>query len=152
MSESDKKVLVEQYKIYVDSALRVTEQRNQTNKYYISLLSGLIAIVGIIFNIESLDSLKMPFVVIAILGIMLCILWFLNIRSYKQLNTAKLEHVMPQIEEHLPIKCYKIEWDFLDKGKNKVKYTKLTWIDSWLPVIFVIPFILLLFYIIPVLL
>ena len=40
--------LLEQYKLYVEMADRVGTRRAQTNRFYISLLSGLLAVLSIV--------------------------------------------------------------------------------------------------------
>lgn len=58
---------------------------------------------------------------LSIIGIILCITWFIHIGSYRQLNDAMLE-IIKVIEGDLPYSCYTKEWD---KIKEK-KYIKLT--------------------------
>jgi hypothetical protein len=43
--EAFKQHLLEQYNLYVEMADRITTRRAQTNRFYISLLSGLLALL-----------------------------------------------------------------------------------------------------------
>ncbi len=44
---SDRQILFEQYKLYVQMADNISERRNQTNRFYITLLSGLFTVLAI---------------------------------------------------------------------------------------------------------
>ncbi|MCK4735084.1 MAG: hypothetical protein KAT65_21710, partial [Methanophagales archaeon] len=46
--EAFKQHLLEQYKLYVEMADRISTRRAQTNRFYISLLSGLLALLSIV--------------------------------------------------------------------------------------------------------
>jgi hypothetical protein len=72
----------------------------------------------------------------AIAGILLCVLWFNIITSYRDLNTAKWE-VVQQIEERLPISPYAAEWDAVERGRNPRLYRPLSHIERVVPWIFV---------------
>ncbi len=83
--------------------------------------------------------------VVAILGLILCLIWFINIRSYKQLNAGKFK-IIGEMEEQLPFSCYKKEWEILGKGKESKKYLQLTRVEQYVPFILAIPYLLLLVY------
>ena len=70
--------LIEQYKLYVEMADRVSTRRAQTNRFYISLLSGLLALLSIVVTREVFNGiLSVIFVAVGILGIVLCFLWYI---------------------------------------------------------------------------
>ncbi|CAK7056143.1 hypothetical protein [Tissierella sp.] len=141
--EVDEEMLLEQYKLFVDSAHKVTEQRNSTNKFYISLLSGIITAMILFFEkIASDDYLEVILFVVGCLGTMLCYAWYSNIKAYKQLNSAKFK-VIHEMEQYLPISCFDREWEILGRGENKDKYLKLTSIEEKLPILLAIPYILI---------
>jgi len=136
--------LLEQYKLYVEMADRISERRMQTNKFYISLLSGLLALLSILVSVGKLNQ-TLIFVIISLLGIVLCILWHINIRSYRQLNSGKFK-VIHEMEQFLPFPCYDREWEVLGEGKEKTKYLQLTRVEKYIPVILAIPYIFLFLY------
>ena len=109
--------LLEQYKLYVEMADRISERRMQTNKFYISLLSGLLALLSILVSVGKLNQ-TLIFVIVSLLGIALCILWHINIRSYRQLNSGKFK-VIHEMEQDLPFPCYDKEWEILGEGEKK---------------------------------
>ena len=50
-------------------------------------------------------------------GILLCLLWILFIKNYKQLNSAKFE-VINRLELQLPARPFNNEWETLQKSKK----------------------------------
>ena len=136
--------LLEQYKLYVEMADRISERRMQTNKFYISLLSGLLALLSILVTTEKFNQ-SLVFIVVSMLGMALCILWHVNILSYRQLNSGKFQ-VIHEMEQHLPFPCYDREWELLGEGKEKSKYLQLTRVEKYIPLILAIPYIFLFLY------
>jgi len=136
--------LLEQYKLYVEMADRISERRMQTNKFYISLLSGLLALLSILVSVGKLNQ-TLIFVIVSLLGIALCILWHINIRSYRQLNSGKFK-VIHEMEQFLPFPCYDREWEVLGESKEKTKYLQLTRVEKYIPVILAIPYIFVFLY------
>jgi hypothetical protein len=138
--------LLEQYKLYVEMADRISNRRGQTNRFYISLLSGLLALLSIVVGSHIFsDFPSVVFIVVAILGLALCILWNINIRSHRQLNSGKFK-VIHEMEQHLPFPCYDKEWEILGEGKEGKKYLQLTRVEQYVPFILAIPYLLLLIY------
>jgi hypothetical protein len=139
--------LLEQYKLYVEMADRVSSRRVQLTSFYISILSALLALLTITNNKDLFQgSQNFVILVIAILGLCLCIAWSANINSYKQLNSLKFK-VIHEMELHLPFPCYKREWDILaDDKKHKKRYFRLTAVEQYVPILLAIPYIFLLVY------
>lgn len=143
-SEKFNKYLLEQYKLYVEMTDRISERRIQTNKFYISLLSGLLALLSILVSVDGLSQ-HLIFIIVSLLGIALCVLWHTNIQSYRQLNSGKFK-VIHEMEQFLPFSCYNKEWEILEKGKENSKYLQLTKVEKYIPLILSIPYILLFLY------
>ena len=125
----DKELLLNQWQTCVDMANSVSQRRDNMNNIFITLNLAIMAAVSITWDIKSL------FILIA--GITICILWILNIRNYKLLNTAKF-NVINSIEEKLPSAPFKDEWQFL---KNSKKYMYSTTLERILPITFIILYI-----------
>jgi len=139
--------LLDQYKLYVEMADRISARRGQTNSFYISLLSGWLAFISIGFN-KSLfaGSQNMVLLAVAILGLVLCFLWHINIRSYKQLNSAKFK-VIHEMEKYLPFSCYATEAEMLNKDQSNIqKYLRLTNVEKYIPLVMGLPYFGLLIY------
>lgn len=125
----DKELLLNQWQTCVDMANSVSQRRDNMNNIFITLNLAIMAAVSITWDIKSL------FILIA--GITICILWMLNIRNYKLLNTAKF-NVINSIEEKLPSAPFKDEWQFL---KNSKKYMDSTTLERILPITFIFLYI-----------
>jgi hypothetical protein len=144
--EAFKQHLLEQYKLYVEMADRITTRRTQTNRFYISLLSGLLALLSIVGSRNMFrDFQTIAFMAVAILGLVLCTLWNVNIRSYRQLNSGKFK-VIHEMEQHLPFPCYNKEWEILGEGKESKAYLQLTRVEQYVPFVLAVPYLLLLIY------
>ena len=139
--------LLEQYKLYVQMMDKVTERRGQTNAFYISLLSGLLALLYFLVDKNNLlfsGDQNILLLVLAILGIALCYVWHTNINSYKQLNSLKFK-VINEMESHLPFPCYYREWEILSEDKRN-QYRRLNKVEKFVPLILAIPYFCLLLY------
>jgi len=137
--------LLEQYKLYVEMADNVSARRSQTNTFYITVLSGLLAVLSLaIENIPS-EMQNTAFLAVAVLGLVLCIIWYINIRSYRQLNSGKFK-VIHEMEGQLPYPCYDREWDILGRGKDSKGYFQLTRVEQFVPGLLAIPYVLLLVF------
>lgn len=123
--------LLDQYRLYVEMADRISQRRTSANSYFLSVNSAILAFIGYLTNKESIEFLW----VLSVSGITLSALWFSIIRSYKNLNTAKWQ-VVHEIERKLPISPYEAEWDFVQRGTNPRLYRPITHIESWVPWIF----------------
>lgn len=133
-------VILEQYKLYVEMTDRISSRRIEANKYYTSILSGLLAIITIFGNNTNIQK---PIIISAsVLSMSLCIIWIVNLRSYQQLNSVKFK-VIHEMEKLLPFACYDREWEIMNSRK---KYYRLTQVEQFAPMIIIISNIALLFY------
>ena len=138
--------LLEQYKLYVEMADRISARRGQTNSFYISLLSGLLAVLSLSTDKQATITThyKVLLLVVSAAGLILCFVWLLNIRSFKQLNSAKFM-VVHEIEEFLPFACYDREWEIIKKTRDD-KYLQQTRIEQFVPLLLALPYLGLLCY------
>jgi hypothetical protein len=143
----DKKTefLLEQYKLYVEMTDNVSARRSQTNAFYITALAGLLAVLSLTMDKIPSEEQYVVLLAAAVLGILLCYIWFVNIRSYRQLNFGKFA-VIHEMEQQLPYCCYAREWEILGKGVEGKKYLELTRVERYVPVLLATPYVLLLVY------
>jgi hypothetical protein len=135
-------VLLEQYKLYVEMADRVSARRIDTSKFYITLISGLLLIVPVFTNTSvAVETQKIAFQIFSLLGILLCGVWIINIRSYKELNSLKFS-VIHEMEDLLPFGAYKREWELLRKDPKKT-YIRLSRVEQFVPLLLVTPHIII---------
>lgn len=134
--------LLEQYKLYAELANEISKRRDQTNNFYISLSSALIALFSLI--VVKLGSDYTNFIVLLpLLGLLICFTWYIHIKSYKQLNSAKFK-VINKLEKQLPYAGFTEEWDILQKNN----YRQLTEIESYTPIIIGCVYLILLILVI----
>lgn len=127
--------LFEQYKLFIDSIEKTSDRRQQANNYFIAINTALISIIGLSFQVKVFDNATWLKSLLALLGIIICVIFWFLIRSYKQLNTGKFE-VIHEIEKQLPLALYKYEWEILGEGKEKNKYYPFSHIELWIPWVF----------------
>ena len=141
--------ILEQYKLYVEMADRISERRMSTNRFYMTLLSGLLIMISFVVNKDNINALAdqqfIIYLATGILGVLVCIIWYVNIRSYRQLNTAKFQ-VIHEMEERLSYSPYKIEWEILGKAHDYKKYFQLSRIEAYVPLILLLPYLTLIIY------
>lgn len=135
--QSYKDHLLEQYKLYVEMADKVSSRRATTNTFFLSLNTLLITAVGILSRLgSSFVSFNLSWVVIAsIAGILFCWAWHVIIRSYCQLNRGKYK-IINMMEKRLPVAMYEAEWSCLKSRRGALKYKELTAVELWVPRVF----------------
>ncbi len=142
-AEPSTMLLLEQYKLFVEMADRNSERRGLTNKFYITILTGLLALTSwAVSNTVLCNVINILLLLIAVLGLILCVIWFININSYRQMNQAKFT-VIHEMEKHLPFPCYDREWEILERGKNRKTYVPYTKIERYIPLVLAVPYIAL---------
>jgi hypothetical protein len=124
--------LLEQYKLYVEMADRVSSRRLTANSYFLSINSAILAFVGYIATKEDTSYLWL----VAVAGIVLSLLWFLIITSYRDLNTAKFR-IIHLIEKRLPLSLYDAEWSAMGRGVRPELYRPVSHIERAVPWVFV---------------
>lgn len=132
-SETQQESLLKQYKLYVEMTDRLTARRSDTNKFYLTLLTGLFAVVSFVVEKSGLQIAEKNLVLVGIglLGIVLCVIWFSNIRSYRLINSCKFQ-VINEMEKDLPFPSYTREWKLLT-GEDKHRYLQFTAIERVVP-------------------
>lgn len=144
--ETDHKdLLLNQYKMYVEMHDRISARRNQVNSFFISLLSGLLAIFSIASNQGQTLNFPLIELVVGFLGSILCILWNFNIRAYRRLVERKIQVIL-EMEEFLPFYCYNKESHLREQDLTEKTYLRPTSIEQFVSVIFGIVYIVLMFY------
>ncbi|MEK1964983.1 hypothetical protein WOB62_24460 [Vibrio parahaemolyticus] len=123
--------LLEQYKLYVEMADRISQRRTSANTYFLSVNSAILAFVGYLTVDKSPDYMWL----LSLAGSMLTMFWFNIVLSYRNLNSAKWQ-VVQDIEKRLPISPYDAEWDSVQRGTNPKLYRPITHIESWVPWVF----------------
>ena len=130
--------LLEQYKLYVQSAENVSARRVQSSRYLLTLNAALVALYGLQSTGFSQNYWTL---LVPIIGIPVSLLWYLIIKSHADLNKIKFE-VIHEFERHLPAAMYKYEWELAERGQGKT-YRAVTTIERWIPILFAILHVIL---------
>ncbi|CAC9641924.1 RipA family octameric membrane protein [bacterium endosymbiont of Bathymodiolus sp. 5 South] len=127
--------LLEQYKLYVEMADRISGRRQSANSFFLSVNTAIIAAVGYV-NFSS-KTISEFYCLISFAGIVQCYIWFRLIRSYKDLNSAKFK-VIHELESLLPVAPYDTEWNKVESGRNSKLYLPFTHIEAYIPWVFLV--------------
>jgi hypothetical protein len=127
--------VLEQYKLYVEMADRISGRRALANTFFLTLNSAIFTVIGIFWKDQPHASpWLLAFPLVVLIGQTLA--WFWLVRSYRQLNGAKYA-VVGALEERLPASPYwRAEWKALGEGQDKAKYWPLTHLEQWIPILF----------------
>lgn len=123
--------LLDQYKLYVEMADRISQRRTTANSYFLSVNSAILAFVGYLTSKDSSEFLWL----LAVAGGTLTLLWYSIIVSYRNLNTAKWG-VVHEIEKRLPISPYDAEWEAVKRGTDSKLYRPISHIEAGVPWVF----------------
>jgi hypothetical protein len=130
--------LFQQYKLYVESAEKVSEKRISTGNYLLTVSSSLLTV----FAIASSQQVSGAWLVmIPIAGLLVSLAWFSLIKAYRDLNTAKFK-VIHELENHLPVALFRYEWHSCERGKGKA-YKPITHLERLIPVVFAVVYFVL---------
>jgi hypothetical protein len=138
------KHIMEQYKLFVELMDRVTQRRLNTNTFFLTANTALIAALSGLSTTRILS--EQNYIIIyglaAVAGVLLCVEWRGIIKSYTQLNQGKFAIIL-QVESRLPLSMFKAEWKALGDGKNKKLYNPITKTERLIPIIFMFLYIAL---------
>jgi hypothetical protein len=129
--------LLEQYKAYLLSLDKVGDRRQSANSFFLSINTGLCALMGYMFAKDVPGHLRLLLWIIPFTGFLVSYFWFRLVRSYRFLNAAKFR-VVEAMEERLPFAPFAAEWIALQKESGARKYVPLTNLEVWIPRFFML--------------
>jgi hypothetical protein len=135
----DNTLLIEQYKMYIESTDRFSGYRNQANTFFLTLNTTLIGLITAILQFSTQDSRFAWILLVSITGMLLSVTWFALVYSYRNLNTARFK-VVHELEERLPARIYAREWDFIKSSKRYITQSR---VEQVVPVVFFVVYALL---------
>jgi hypothetical protein len=123
------------YNTAVEMADRVSARRAGANTFFLTVITALAAIVGIVSsarkppphgNVPSFDAFGL--VSTAIAGIVLSFVWWMLLRYYRRLSAAKWD-VINKLEQRLPAQPFTDEWKSLhpEEPLSTEEAAKLSW-------------------------
>jgi hypothetical protein len=120
-TEGDEKyrsAILEQYKLCVETADRVSIRGGLTNTFFLTLNTLVFTVFAVLWK-DRPSGLPPPVLVLLLIATLVqCGAWWFLVRSYRQLNSGKYK-VVGLLEERLPASPYwSAEWTALGKGED----------------------------------
>ena len=127
MEENNKNssLIFEEYKLYTEQKDRFTERTFLINRFYMVLLLAMIVAIFLLKDIFIADTFSV-LIIFALAGMVISILWWINIDTYNVLIKTKLSKVIEEIEKQLPVQPFKMEYSAVQeskKDKNEFMFT-----------------------------
>ena len=133
---------LEQYKLCVEMADRISRRRQVAHAFFLSVNAGLIALLGWALPADAGTLQSVWLVIVGLAGTVLSGTWLLLIRSYRNLNRAKFS-VIQQMEMQLPLKPFTAEWELVGRGADSALYRPFTRIEPFVPTAFILLYVAL---------
>ncbi|MBM7438105.1 hypothetical protein OG524_19450 [Streptomyces sp. NBC_01520] len=125
--------VLEQYKVYVESADRASARRNVANTFFLTVNGLLLTLFGAAAASGVREAPAVGVVCVVVAALCQCVVWWAQARSYRRLGSAKWA-VVAELELRLPALAYSsAEWGTALPSRG---YTPLTRIEQWVPVVF----------------
>jgi hypothetical protein len=128
--------LLEQYKVYVEMADRISARRGLANTFFLTLNTAIFTVIGVFWQ-RPPHAARALLVVPWLALVVQCLAWFWIIRSYRQLNSAKYA-VVGALEQKLPASPYwRAEWTALGQGRDPARYWPISHVEQLVPALFI---------------
>jgi hypothetical protein len=127
--------LLEQYKICVEMADRISARRQTANTFFLTLNTALLAFLGLVVEGEGRTTPLPWALAISGAGLILCYAWYRLVASYRSLNSGKFK-VIHAIEHRLRVAPFEAEWEALGRGKDASRHLPFTRVERRVPWIF----------------
>ena len=139
-TKTNAQLVLEQYKLYVEMADRVSARRALANTFFLTLNTIVFTAIGVFWqNPPDASPALGIFPLLALL--VQCLVWFWIIRSYRQLNAGKWA-VVGALERRLPASpWWAAEWVALGEGRDASRYWPLSHVEQWIPFLFAIGYL-----------
>lgn len=133
--------LLEEYKLYVEMADRVSHRRALANSFFLALHTGLFGLsVGLTGLSSGQFDNQAAGLAASLFGFPFTYVWYCLLKSYRQLNSAKYK-VVHELEAKLPVAPYDDEWEKVGRGEDPKLYLPLTVVEGWVPKVFAIGYL-----------
>ncbi|MFB7312207.1 hypothetical protein [Streptomyces sp. NPDC056192] len=125
--------VLEQYKVYVESADRASARRNVANTFFLTVNGILLTMFGAVAASGVREAPTAGVVCVMAAALCQCLVWWVQAHSYRRLGSAKWA-VVAELELRLPALAYSsAEWDTALPSR---RYMPLTRIEQWVPLVF----------------
>jgi hypothetical protein len=135
-----RKVVLEQYKLYLELTDRLSQRRQTVSSFFVTVNTAVVAILGYVNAEKEPLVAGRSYLLVSTAGVILCVLWWRIIKSYRNLNTARFA-VIREIETLLPLRPYTAEWDYVGRGQSERFYRPVTHVEAYVPWLFLALFV-----------
>ncbi len=110
-------LIFQEYKLYAEQKENFIDRNFRTNRFY--MISFVAIIFAMIFtnNVVFMERLSAT-LLFSLIGISVCILWWMNVDSYNTLIKIKFSNVLEVLEEKLPVKPFTDEYKGIEEFRN----------------------------------
>lgn len=136
--------MLDLYKLAVEMADRVSARRGTANAFFLTVQTAFVAVLGI----ATPSLARSPWWVslaVALAGLTLSTSWWLQLRSYRDLNRAKFA-VINKLEAQLPVRIFADEWVILTQDRIagwRGRHAELGAVERIVPGVFAALYVLL---------
>ena len=140
-------LLLEQYKLAVEMAARMSAKRQDANNFYIGLVSAFGGLYSLLNKSQPSLGRSAWQDVLPILAVCWCLVWWLTIQRYRRLNIAKW-NVIERLETNLPAAPFTWEKEELKRFTSKEEQRTspgsfaLTAVEGTIPILVGLVFLL----------
>ena len=133
-------ILLEQYRIMIDTSEKLMERRQATTNLYTTLSTTLIALISASFAFENAIMRGAILLASGLILILLCHNWKLSLEAYDLNNTGKFA-VINLLEKYLPAEIFECEYSY-NKQKGMRSFSarekKLPEIFKWVGIFLIL--------------
>lgn len=130
-------LLLEQYKIILQTSEDLINRRQGISNFYLSVHSVMIGAITAILVLDiGLFAKLLVGLTFAVIGIVLSVSWIELLESYGRLNASKIK-VLSAIEQKLPVSFFDAEWAILSNRTQKQQYKSFTNFEKTIPKVFI---------------
>ena len=111
-------LIFEEYKLYAEQKENFIDRNFRTNRFYMISFVAMIFAMIYTSNVVFLERITAT-LLFSLIGISVCVLWWMNVDSYNTLIKIKFSNVLEEIEEKLPVKPFTDEYKGIEEFRNK---------------------------------
>ncbi|WP_229840272.1 RipA family octameric membrane protein [Streptomyces brasiliensis] len=139
-------LILEQYKLCVEMADRLSARRGLTNSFFLTLNLAMVSVIASLAPAVARESRVFVLLIALVITCGECFVWFCALRSYRLVNKAKYA-VIEVLEEKLPARAYsKGEWHAFVRSGHHGRYFRLTSVEQTMPLLFGLGYVALFAY------
>jgi hypothetical protein len=133
--------VMELYKLAVEMADRVSSRRAAANAFFVTLNTAFISVAGLF---QTATNSHLIVFSAFLVGVVANLCWWVLLRTYRKLNTAKFVIINKIESDYLPVKIFSDEWQLIKNddaaggrwSKVKMSFSELGDIERKIPLVF----------------